>query len=147
MYYITKKKYQVPTFLNLTNLKIVFQVTHKYWPKKWKWLTEVLHHCPKLQNLTIHEGSSDRNKIEDVYRMDTPIVPECLSSQLKTCSLKGYRGVNCDFQFAKYILKNAKVLQIMTINASSMDINIKHQILIKLSLCQRGSTTCKISFD
>jgi hypothetical protein len=79
--------------------------------------------------------------------MDTPIVPECLSSQLKTCSLIGYKGRNCDFQFAKYILKNAKVLQIMTINASPVDINIKHQMIIKLSLCPRGSTTCKISFD
>ncbi|RHN45088.1 putative F-box domain, FBD domain, leucine-rich repeat domain, L domain-containing protein [Medicago truncatula] len=145
MYYFIQK-YELSTFLNLTHMKIVFELTHN-WPGKWKWLTKVLQHCPKLQNLTIHEGSSDRNKIEDVDWMDTPIVPECFSSQLKTCSLIGYKGMNCDFQFAKYILKNAKVLQTMTINASPVDINIKHQILIKLTLCPRGSTTCKISFD
>lgn len=92
------------------------------------------------------QGSSDGNEIEDLDWMDTPIVPECLSSQLKTCSLIGYKGMNCDFHFAKYILKNAKELQTMTINASPVDINIKLQMLIKLSLCPRGSTTYKISF-
>ncbi|AET04160.1 F-box/RNI/FBD-like domain protein [Medicago truncatula] len=101
---------------------------------------EVLQHCPKLQNLTIHEvlfvdGSRDGNGIKDIDWMDQPIVPECLSSQLKTCSLIGYKGMNCDFHFAKYILKNAKELQTMTINASPVDINIKLQMLIKLSLC------------
>jgi hypothetical protein len=47
--------WQVPTFYNLIDLKIVFGWTTNDWFGKWKWLTEVLQNCPKLQNLTIHE--------------------------------------------------------------------------------------------
>jgi len=92
-------------------------------------------------------GNVDWDIIDNVDWMDTPIVPNCLSSQLKTCSLIGFKGRNCDFQFAKYILKNAKVLQIMTINAFPVYMHVKHQLMIMLYLCPRGSTTCKISFD
>jgi len=48
------KRYELPTFHNLTHMKIVFELTQA-WHEKWMWLTEVLQHCPKLQNLIIHE--------------------------------------------------------------------------------------------
>ena len=48
------QKYELPTFHNLTHMKIVFERTQGP-PEKWMWLTEVLQHCPKLQNLIIHE--------------------------------------------------------------------------------------------
>jgi hypothetical protein len=79
--------------------------------------------------------------------MDPPIVPECLSSQLKTCSLIAFKGMKCELQFAEYILKSAKTLHTLKISASPVDLNTKLQILMKLSLCPRGSTTCKLSFD
>jgi hypothetical protein len=37
---------------NLTNVEFILKNNHS---KKWEWLLEVLKHCPKLQNLTIHE--------------------------------------------------------------------------------------------
>ncbi|PNX84903.1 cyclin-like protein/F-box protein [Trifolium pratense] len=110
-------------------------------------MTEVLENCPKLQNLTIHEDSSGRHEIGNDDWVDPSIVPKCLSSELRTCSLIGYEGMKCEFQFAEYILKNAKALHTMKISASDVDLSIKHQMLMKLSLCPRGSTTCKLSFD
>ncbi|XP_045793822.1 F-box/FBD/LRR-repeat protein At4g26340-like [Trifolium pratense] len=136
---------QVPAFLNLTNLKIIFGSTTNDWLGKWKWMTEVLQNSPKLQNLTIHE-----RKIYEIGNddwVDPSIVPKCLSSELRTCSLIGYVGMKREFQFAEYILKNAKALHTMKISASDVDLSIKHQMLMKLSLCPRGSTTCKLSFD
>jgi hypothetical protein len=76
------------------------------------------------------------------------MVPKCLSSELRTCSLIAYKGKKYELQFAEYILKNAKALHTMEISASKrVDLNIKHQMLMKLSLRPRGSTMCKLSFD
>lgn len=139
--------YQVPTFPNLTHMEIAFDTYE--WPGKWKLLTEVLQNCPKLQSLTIHEDYKYRQEIGigNNNWVDLPIVSECLSSQLRTCSIIGYKGMKCELQFVEYILKNAKVLHTMKINASLVDINMKYQMLMKLSLCPRGSTTCVLSFD
>ncbi|RHN45203.1 putative FBD domain-containing protein [Medicago truncatula] len=112
------------------------------WQTKWKWLVEVLEHCPKLQNLTLDQlygyGTG-----EDNWKKPK-IVPECIYSQLRTCSLTSYKGN--ELQFAKYIIKNAKVMRTMTIIASPVDMNIKHQMIMKLSSCPKGSATCKFSF-
>ncbi|CAJ2669807.1 unnamed protein product [Trifolium pratense] len=151
---------QVPVFHNLTHMKIVFGWTVNAliswkWIGKWTWMTEVLQNCPKLQNLTIHQhfintsthGKFIFDEIVNEDWVDPPIVPKCLSSELRTCSLIAYEGLKCEFQFAKYILKNAKALHTMKISALEVDLNIKHQMLMKLSLCPRGSTVCKLSFD
>ncbi|GAU13049.1 hypothetical protein TSUD_173490 [Trifolium subterraneum] len=103
----------------------------------------------KLKQIKIlpSEGSTNRHEIGDDDSVDPSIVPKCLSSELRTCSLLAYEGTKCEFQFAEYILKNAKTLHTMKISASKVDLNIKHQMLLKLSLCPRGSATCKLSFD
>jgi hypothetical protein len=44
--------YQVPAFINLTYMEIIFELSLD-WPEKWTWLVEALQHCPKLQNLVI----------------------------------------------------------------------------------------------
>jgi len=80
--------------------------------------------------------------------VDPAIIPECLSTQLKTCLLKGYKCTVCELQFAKYIMQNSEVLKTMSIkSASSVDTNAKHQILKKLASCTRDSSTCKLLFD
>jgi hypothetical protein len=71
-------------------------------------------------------------------------VPECISSELKTCCIRGYDGTKYEFEFAKYILQHSKVLETMIINTTCHE---KYQMLQELSLCTRGSTTCKLVFD
>jgi hypothetical protein len=43
---------QLPKYRNLTCLELILKNNHC---EKWKWMLEMLKHCPKLQNLTVHE--------------------------------------------------------------------------------------------
>jgi hypothetical protein len=70
--------------------------------------------------------------------MNPPIVPECLSTQLKTCLLKGYVYGECWIQFAKYIMQNSKVLNTMSVK------NVSNEDLKKLALSARASATCEL---
>ena len=89
-----------------------------------------------------------REELYDRSWKDPPIVPKCLSSQLRTCSLTGYKGKELELQFAKYILQNSKVLQTMTVKCSRLiDLNAKQQMLMYLSSLPRGSSTCKLLSD
>jgi len=79
--------------------------------------------------------------------MDPAITPECLSTQLRTCFLKGFKCTECELQFAKYIMQNSKVLNTMSIeSASSVDKNAKYQMLMKSASWTRASSTCKLLF-
>jgi hypothetical protein len=82
---------------------------------------------------------------EDEFNWEDPkIVPECLSSQLKTCLFKNYRGDKCELQFAEYVMRSSKVLINMTIHcACSMTVQ-KFQMLQKLPPCPGG---CKAVFE
>jgi hypothetical protein len=75
--------------------------------------------------------------------MNPTIVPECLSTHLKTCSLSGYNGTKCDIQFVEYILQNSKVLKTMSID-SYLHMNVKLEMLRKFASSTRASTTCKL---
>lgn len=45
---------RVPTFHNLTHMKLIFATASYEVEKwKWKWVTRLLQHCPKLQNFII----------------------------------------------------------------------------------------------
>jgi len=79
--------------------------------------------------------------------MDPAITPECLSTQLKTCLLKGFKCTECELQFAKYIMQNSKVLNTMSIQiASSVDINVKYHVSRISASWTRASSTCKLLF-
>ena len=52
----------------------------------------------------------------DCMKPQHAFAPACISSQLKTCSLIGYKGTYAGIQFIKYILKNAKLLNTVTIS-------------------------------
>ncbi|CAJ2670171.1 unnamed protein product [Trifolium pratense] len=135
--------YQIPMYHNLIYIKLTLKKNHT---EKWKRLLEVLNHCPKLQNLTIHEDSGHGYEILDNW-MDPMIVPECLSTQLRTCLFKDYKNTESEIQFAKYILQNSKVLNTMSIMSdTSLDQNAKYQMVTKLTSSRRASTTCELFF-
>ncbi|KAK2384618.1 FBD-associated F-box protein [Trifolium repens] len=136
----------VPIFYNLTQLELFSNLMGKTWPKKWNWIVEMLQHTPKLQHLIIHEEIENGNDDVDEDIWENPkIVPECLSSNLKTCLFKNYRGKKCELQFVDYVMRSSKVLSSMTIHcACSTNLNAKYQMLQKLSLCLRG---CKLVFQ
>ncbi|KEH22195.1 F-box/RNI/FBD-like domain protein [Medicago truncatula] len=135
---ILSKEQQVHNFHNLTCMELIFGSS---WCTKWKWVLELLEHCPKLQNLTLDEVLHFY-RAEDDWK-EPAIVPKCISSQLRTCSLKAHRGRTYELQFAEYIMKNATGMHTMTISGRRLE----HQMLLKLSSCPRGSATCKLSFE
>ena len=91
------------------------------------------------------ENGTENGNDDEVVSEDPKIVPECLSSQLKTCLFKNCRGKKCELQFAEYLMCSSKVLSNMTIHsACSIDLNAKYLMLQKLFLCLRG---CKLVFE
>lgn len=91
----------------------------------------------------------DRYDNEEVAKdwKNPPIVPQCLSSQLKTFALIDYKDKKSEFQFVTYIMENSKVLQTMAIKSTGFAKRYaKNQMLMKLSSSTMGSTTCKLLF-
>jgi hypothetical protein len=72
-------------------------------------------------------------------------VPECISFELKSCTIV-YEGRENDIRFTKYILQNARILEVMkiTINPHSSP-KPNPQLLEELSLCPMISSQCKLS--
>ncbi|XP_058722111.1 putative FBD-associated F-box protein At3g50710 isoform X2 [Vicia villosa] len=133
---------QLPLFHQLTNIDIIF--TYILLKDALKWLLELLGNCPKLQNFKIQDSTDGYGYLIEVvgdYWIDPPTVPQCLSSQLKTFFLGGYKGNENEFQFVRYIMQNSKVLQTMTIKSTlDADIDRKHQMIRELSSTTMTST-------
>ncbi|CAJ2644206.1 unnamed protein product [Trifolium pratense] len=133
----------IPTFHNLTQLKLLCKdcIT-------WQFLLEVLNHCPKLQKLDLDQGKVDdetwiRNFDKENW-VDPYVVPQCFTLHLRTCNLLQFHGQPGEVILARYILKNAKVLQNMTIwNSSKSEL---HCLAIKrmLSAYPWASSMCKL---
>ncbi|XP_027351262.1 F-box/FBD/LRR-repeat protein At4g00160-like [Abrus precatorius] len=99
-----------PTFYNLTCMELFF-LDHN-----WDLLVELLKHTPKLQNLSLDVFEDDedgRISVNDKQKSWTEpeCVPECLSSHLRTCTLGNFVGLQRELDLARYITKNARVLQ------------------------------------
>ncbi|RHN70816.1 putative F-box domain, FBD domain, leucine-rich repeat domain, L domain-containing protein [Medicago truncatula] len=136
-------------FPNLTHLELIFNFMPIFASLKWNCLMkQLLPNFPKLQTLIIREADTVTNSGDKDWE-DPTIVPECLLSHLTTCSLRNYSRINCEFQFANYIIRNSRVLSTMIIqSAESVETNTKHQMFMELSsLCPRiSATTCQLLF-
>ncbi|GAU25867.1 hypothetical protein TSUD_164080 [Trifolium subterraneum] len=127
----------IPTFNNLTELE--FECCSLRY--NWKLVVEVLKHCPKLQSLLLNEvmlkERFHRNNDNENW-VDPDFVPQCLSLHLRTCSFSSCFGLH-GTELAKYILKNAEVLQTMKVRNTGQT-KIKRQ----LSSCPRASAICEL---
>lgn len=91
-------KQQCQDFHKITHLELGL-IFASNWHTNLSCLIQVLQDCPKLKNVTIHEF--DGHGIGDDNCM-TPLnvfVPKCLSSQLKTGSLIGYKAHTLGLNF------------------------------------------------
>jgi len=73
------------------------------------------------------------NEVEPIF------LPQCLSLQLKTCEILNFLGQKSELLLARYILKNARVLQTMKIHCGK-----DFKILRELLLCHRASPICEV---
>ncbi|CAI8588660.1 unnamed protein product [Vicia faba] len=105
----------------------------------WSDLLRLLQNCPNLQDFSISMTLTTNNDWKYPYN-----VPRCISSQLKKCRMEIY-GVagDDDFQFATYILKNARFLEDITIYVERyLNQAQKTKVLEDLTICTRISPTC-----
>ncbi|XP_057446548.1 FBD-associated F-box protein At4g10400-like [Lotus japonicus] len=133
-------------FHNLTRLELSY--LHCY--NDGYQVVEFLMNCPKLQVLVINQPHYEKcacDGIEEVGDLQYPSsVPECILLHLISCCLNDYRGNKGEFQFARYILQNGRLLERMTIcSDSTVNRQRKHKNFKQLSSCTRHSATCKLS--
>lgn len=144
---LAKYSYELHSvFHNLTHLELTLNFMPNYGMLKWSWLIKLLQNFPLLQTLIIDEVDTVHNFGVGGWT-DPEIVPECLLSHLTTCSLRSYSRINCELQFAKYIMQNSRVLSIMKIqSAKFLDTNTKIQMSLELSSFPMNSTICQLLF-
>ncbi|XP_045790705.1 FBD-associated F-box protein At4g10400-like [Trifolium pratense] len=125
-----------PTFHKLTHL-VINNISDL--------VLQMLHHCPKLQNLELYQKTQSESwdNREQGSWVVPKSAPKCLSSYLRRCTIRDFalQDLHQDIMLARYILNNAGLLQTMTIWSDKE----KHEIEIELSSCPRASATCQIS--
>ena len=77
--------------------------------------------------------------------MEPPDGSGYLSSRLTAFNFNGYEELEHEVQFIKYILKEAIVLNSITIKVSAQ--HSKESVLKKLSMFPRLSTTCLLTVE
>ncbi|AES93781.1 putative F-box domain, FBD domain, leucine-rich repeat domain, L domain-containing protein [Medicago truncatula] len=124
-----------PVFENLIQLQLVWFYDAIY---DWGEIVKMLENCPKLQTLSISKWTKfAKTKADWIYPYH---VPQCVSSHLTTCNIIHYQAVEADFRFATYILKNAKLLQVMNISHTSYSASTESSHFLEdLSSCPRIS--------
>jgi len=73
--------------------------------------------------------------------VEPEFVPQCLLSDLKSCTIRDFLSLQSELMLEKYILKNAKILETMTIWSEKEQSEIER----KLFKCPKGSATCQLS--
>ncbi|KAI9108093.1 hypothetical protein K1719_020966 [Acacia pycnantha] len=124
----------VPTFYNLTCLEFNYYYHH------WDTLLKYLQSCPKLEILLI-------NKLFHEGRLElTADVPHCVSSNLKEFDLGSCEGTDDEFELARYIMKNAMVLRIISITKGfwSRTTLKKKKNIKKIFECPINSVNCTL---
>ncbi|KAK7244607.1 hypothetical protein RIF29_39431 [Crotalaria pallida] len=139
------------TFRNLTSLELrvdIFRIYANNLDCHFIDVFKVLQHSPKLQNLEILM-KADSSDVSDKYKWVQPkFVPQCFSSHVMTCTLRGCKGWDSEFQFAKYVLQNAKVLCSMRFCSELFSNPLtKLEMSEKLSSFPWGSETCELHLD
>ncbi|XP_057446875.1 F-box/FBD/LRR-repeat protein At5g56420-like [Lotus japonicus] len=122
----------VPEFPNLMHMNLHLL--------SWDSVYKMLKNSPKLQVFEVVSNGGS-------FVPDPHIVPECLTSQFRKCSVEYYNGTPSELRFAKYIMENSTTLQTMMI--CSMPIlasELKDELFTELASCQRRSALCELSF-
>uniref|UniRef100_A0A5B7B567 F-box domain-containing protein n=2 Tax=Davidia involucrata TaxID=16924 RepID=A0A5B7B567_DAVIN len=135
----------VPTFNNLTHLEVDSEIS----PYTTRVLMDILQKSPELEFLDIGEGLKFGDVFNEVDWMLVS-VPCCFKSHLKTFSLSNFDGNASDIHLLKFMLKNAIVLESMTIYCShnfSADVKKQEDVSSQLKMLPRGSESCVIEIQ
>lgn len=105
-----------------------------------------------LQELCCTTFSDDEEEVEEystVYlgpQWNTPeTVPICVSSHLKTITIRGFGGGYDEMEVAKYLLENGKVLNKMVIYGFVFSCG-SEKLDKEIVMFQTSSRTCQVEF-
>ncbi|XP_068319561.1 probable FBD-associated F-box protein At1g32375 [Pyrus communis] len=131
----------LPEFENLNQLELDLRCFC------WELVIDLLKKSPNLKHflLNLHRTAWDR----DYKQVDrSMLVPVCLSSHLKTISMRGFHGEQEEVEVLKYLLKYGEVLNKMTISpknfVGSSACHTKEELCKEILLFQKGSETCQV---
>ncbi|XP_024169733.1 putative FBD-associated F-box protein At3g50710 isoform X2 [Rosa chinensis] len=134
----------LPVFGNLNQLRLVLHRCCSWW-------AELLKRSPNLESLVLEHDVYNCDGIAEYgfEKMELlwhppELVPNCLLSHVKTICIKRFLGRDDDFEVAKYLLKNGKVLNSMKIYTGDFFVCTKEDMLEKLLMFERGSKTCQV---
>ncbi|XP_062028380.1 LOW QUALITY PROTEIN: putative FBD-associated F-box protein At5g53635 [Rosa rugosa] len=139
-----KENCDLPVFGNLNQLRLVLHCCCSWW-------AELLKRSPNLESLVLEHDVYNCDGIAEYgfEKMELlwhppELVPNCLLSHVKTICIKRFLGRDDDFEVAKYLLKNGKVLNSMKIYTGDFFVCTKEDMLEKLLMFERGSKTCQV---
>jgi hypothetical protein len=72
--------------------------------------------------------------------VEPEVVPQCFSSYLRTCTIHNIVGIQSELMLIKYILKNARNLQIMRMESICDHPEIETEVFT----CPKASATCQV---
>ncbi|XP_057437488.1 putative F-box/FBD/LRR-repeat protein At4g13965 [Lotus japonicus] len=128
----------IPIFPNLIHLDLIFRRN-----LKWESVFDMLNHCPQLQIFVLH----NLYRTPSMVWPNTHVIPECFSSQLRTCWLTELTGTKCEMTFAKFIMQNSTLLRTMKISSNRYLSHEKNLEMRKeLNSCPRSSASCELLF-
>ncbi|MED6144457.1 hypothetical protein PIB30_015666 [Stylosanthes scabra] len=133
--------FEFPEFHRLLNLELDVPWFNK------SFLLNLLHNCPVLERLLINIGLFETMELE--YNGPTPptMVPNCVTSHLKSFEYIGYQDSADEHEFIACVLQSGLVLKTVTIHLkSNLDQATKYVIVMILSAIPKGSTTCHLNF-
>ncbi|KAH7845150.1 hypothetical protein Vadar_026023 [Vaccinium darrowii] len=127
---------RLPTFNNMTHLVL----DGNSYNDPSGALIDLLEKTPNLESLYFEE-------VSDIGEYDLMLgrVPSCFASSLKTVHIQHFDKRPMEMQFISFLLKNATVLERMTLRCYSGHIKSREQkISSKLNKLPRGSKSCVI---
>ncbi|MED6118896.1 hypothetical protein PIB30_006687 [Stylosanthes scabra] len=108
-------------------------------------LLNYLHNFHVLERLVINIWPPD----DAEYYELTPatMVPNCVTSHLKSFEYTGYQDFEDEREFIAYVLQSGLVLRTVTIHLKSdFDLETKNNIVGGLAAIPRGSSMCQLNF-
>ncbi|MED6145689.1 hypothetical protein PIB30_027820 [Stylosanthes scabra] len=130
-----------PEFHRLVNLELDFPCFNKCF------LLNFLHNCHLLERLLINNSWFPTVELEYNGPIPPTMVPNCVTSHLKSFEYTGYQDSADECEFIACVLQRGLVLKTMTIHLkSNLNQATKDDIVMKLSAIPRGSTICQLNF-
>ncbi|XP_058212687.1 putative FBD-associated F-box protein At5g56390 [Rhododendron vialii] len=141
-------EYLTPVANLLDRLLVFYNMTHlvlhsELFGDSFRVMIDLLENSPKLESLNFEEGFNPF--VEDDWMLGR--VPSCFAPSLKTVRIADFDKKPVEMHFIRFLLKNATVLERLTLHSYSQDlIQQQQKVSSQLNKLPRGSKSCVIEF-